>query len=211
VIDKPSALLSEDTEFIVTGGLRSFVSRGGEKLEAAVEYFHIDLMGKTCLDVGASTGGFTDCMLRHGAAGVIAVENGTGQMAAVLRDDRRVALYERTDIRSFTPDMLPRAVTFAGVDVSFISLTLVLKPVAALLAESAALVCLVKPQYETGPGHKSKRGVVRNPALREKTVAFIAEHARGLGFTVYGILPSPVESANREYLIYLGRNTGHVY
>lgn len=206
---KPGAKITSEQPIVIAGTRKLYVSRGGEKLAAALHTFHIALDGLICLDIGASTGGFTDCMLQHGAARVYAIENGTGQMAPALRDDPRVVLHEQKDIRTVTPVLFGHAngfADFAAVDVSFISLTKVLHAVAALLKPDAGLVCLVKPQFEAGPGNINKRGVVKNPGVRRKAVEGVQAYAAVLGFTAIGPIPSPVATDNEEFLLYLTRS-----
>lgn len=210
VMDKPGAKLPSELVFTVSGGLRPFVSRGGEKLDKALTCFGISIEGQYCLDIGASTGGFTDCMLKHGAARVCAVENGTAQLAAILAEDPRVVSLEQTDIRTLTLDVLRKRVPdftgegfgFAAVDVSFISQTKVLEPVCNLLLPGAALVSLVKPQFEAGPGRVNKHGVVCDEAEQRRAVERVAVYAEGLGLTRMGEVESPVGTENREYLLY---------
>lgn len=185
-----------------------YVSRGGLKLKAALDAFGIDPAGQLCLDVGASTGGFTDVLLGCGATQVVAVDVGRDQLHASLRGDRRVLSFEAQDIRTLPPDALPGRPGFACIDVSFISLRLVLPPVVAILAPQSALVALVKPQFEAGRG-ALKKGVVRDEAVHEAVCAEIVTVLSGLGFCVSGPIPSPIEGGdgNREFLIG-GRRTG---
>lgn len=208
LVTKPGTLWPVTAaDVVITGGRRPFVSRGGEKLEEAFRVFNLEVRGLFCLDVGASTGGFTDCLLKHGAARIYAVENGTGQLAPSLRDDPRVVSFEQTDIRSVLPGCFDGPLRFATVDVSFIPLTLVLKQVAALLAPDAVMVCLVKPQFEAGPGHVDKHGIVRSEAVRQQAVARVAECARLFGLTPRGVTLSPLQEGNREYLMHLYKPT----
>ncbi len=185
---------------------KSYVSRGGDKLAAALDAFGIDPSGRVCLDVGASTGGFTDLLLQRGAARVIAVDVGYGQLAWSLRQDARVTLLERVNIRHL--ERLPAAADLAVVDVSFISLRLVLPRVAELLSPPADVVALVKPQFEVGKGVVGKGGVVRDPAQHEHVLHELSRFAAELGYTVAGQIPSPLLGAkgNREFLMYLRRN-----
>jgi 23S rRNA (cytidine1920-2'-O)/16S rRNA (cytidine1409-2'-O)-methyltransferase len=183
-----------------------YVSRGGDKLAAALDAFGIDPSGRVCLDVGASTGGFTDVLLQRGAARVIAVDVGYGQLAWSLRQDARVTLLERVNIRHL--ERLPIPADLAVIDVSFISLRLVLPRVAALLSPPGDVVALVKPQFEVGKGLVGKGGVVRDPAQHEQVLRELNGFAAELGYTVAGQIPSPLLGAkgNREFLMYLRRN-----
>jgi 23S rRNA (cytidine1920-2'-O)/16S rRNA (cytidine1409-2'-O)-methyltransferase len=203
-LDKPGARLPEDTVIEVREDPR-FVSRGGEKLEGAFEAFSIDVDGRICIDVGASTGGFTDCMLQHGAARVYAVDVGYGQLAWKLRQDPRVVVMERTNIRNVSPADLPEQPSFFAVDCSFISLRLVLPPLKPLLAENARGVALIKPQFEAGREQVGKGGVVRDPEIHDRVIAEIVAAAEELGFKNAGVVPSPLlgPAGNREFLIYL--------
>ena len=186
-----------------------FVSRGGEKLDAALDAFAIDVSGRVCLDVGASTGGFTDALLRRGAARVYALDVGHGQLAEVLRNDPRVVSLERTHADRLDPAApdhiaLPEPVSLAVIDVSFISLTRVLRGVVAALSGDGEIVALVKPQFEVAPTD-APRGVVRDPAIREATVAKVTDHARSLGLALLGRITSPLRgpAGNVEFLIHL--------
>lgn len=184
-----------------------YVSRGGLKLEKAMDSFDIDLQDKVCMDVGASTGGFTDCMLQNGACKVYSVDVGYGQFAWKLRQDPRVVCMEKTNIRYLTPDRLEEKVAFCSIDVSFISLTKVLAPILALLEDEAEIVALIKPQFEAGREQVEKHGVVRNPKVHEAVIHQIWEYALSLGLKVYGLSYSPIKGpeGNIEYLIYLKR------
>jgi 23S rRNA (cytidine1920-2'-O)/16S rRNA (cytidine1409-2'-O)-methyltransferase len=185
-----------------------YVSRGGHKLAAALEAFGIDPSGRTCLDVGASTGGFTDVLLQRGAARVYAVDVGRGQLAESLRRDARVVSMERTNARALTRTTLPEPIDIAVVDVSFISLTLVLGPVASTLREGpkAAIVALVKPQFEAGRG-KTDKGVVRDPAVHREVLERVTAEARALGLGTRALIASPIlgPEGNREFLAELHR------
>jgi 23S rRNA (cytidine1920-2'-O)/16S rRNA (cytidine1409-2'-O)-methyltransferase len=182
-----------------------YVSRGGLKLEKALHDFAITLNGKTALDVGASTGGFTDCLLAHGAAKVFAIDVGYGQFDWKLRNDCRVTLFEKTNIRHFDVEALPCAPDLATVDVSFISLRLVLPAVKRLLAPRHEVVALIKPQFEVGKGKVGKGGVVRSAAEHARVVSEIRDAAIGLGYEVHGVIESPLlgPKGNKEFLIYL--------
>ncbi|MCC6143574.1 MAG: TlyA family RNA methyltransferase [Candidatus Hydrogenedentes bacterium] len=203
-LDKPGLRLPEDTTLDIRESPR-FVSRGGEKLEAALEGFAIDVAGQVCMDVGASTGGFTDCLLQRGAAQVYAVDVGYGQLAWKLREDPRVVVLERTNIRHLTPDQLPVPPSFFVIDCSFISLKLVLPSVIPLLAPGAAGVALIKPQFEAGREQVGKGGVVRDPEVHERVIEEVREAALQLGFTRIDVLPSPLlgPAGNREFLAWL--------
>ncbi len=200
----------EETQIEVRGtGLR-YVSRGGLKLEKAMETFGIRLDGMVCMDIGASTGGFTDCMLQNGAAKVYAVDVGHGQLAWKLRNDERVVCMEKTNIRYVVPDDIGgEQLDFASVDVSFISLDKVLPPARSLLRDGAEMVCLIKPQFEAGREEVGKKGVVRDRRIHCSVVERITSLSRELGFLPLGLTWSPVKGpeGNIEYLIHL-RKTG---
>lgn len=184
--------------------LPKYVGRGGRKLERALELWNIELGGKTCLDIGSSTGGFTDCMLQYGAAGVFAVDVGSGQLDGKLRADGRVISLENTDIRDFTFDNYDiSAAEFIGTDVSFISLKLVLPHIYRLLAEGGKAVALIKPQFEAGRGSLSKKGIVRDEKTRLRCVEEIKRFAEQCGFAVIGTAESPITGGdgNVEYLL----------
>ncbi len=204
-IEKPGTMVTEETPLSVLGPSHPFVSRGGVKLAHALATFGVIPRGRTCLDVGASTGGFTDCLLQAGATLVIAVDVGYGQLAARLRQDARVYLLERTNIRHLDQSRLPARPDLATIDVSFISLALVLPAVLPLLDSPREMVALVKPQFEVGKGQVGRRGVVRDPALHRAALLKVAEIARGLGQTVSGLTASPLlgPMGNREFLIHL--------
>jgi 23S rRNA (cytidine1920-2'-O)/16S rRNA (cytidine1409-2'-O)-methyltransferase len=183
------------------------VSRGGLKLEKALDRFQIDLTGAVAIDAGASTGGFTDCMLQRGASKVYAVDVGYGQLAWSLRSDPRVISMERTNVRYLTPEVIPEPLDFASIDVSFISLKLILPAIRSLLKESGVVVCLVKPQFEAGKDQIGKKGVVRDPAVHLAVLEQFLQHAAESGFFVKDITFSPVRGpeGNIEYLGYLTR------
>ena len=182
-----------------------FVSRGGLKLDKAVSVFGLQLDGRICMDVGSSTGGFTDVMLQNGAARVYAVDVGHGQLDWKLREDPRVVCMERTNIRYVTPADIPERPSFAASDVSFISLTKVLLPVRDLMEEEGEMVCLIKPQFEAGREKVGKKGVVRDPAVHLEVIRTVTEYARGIGFCPAGLSWSPIRGpeGNIEYLLYL--------
>jgi len=207
-IDKPGSSVTEDAAIRILGDDLRYVSRGGFKLEAALRYWKIDLTGRFCLDVGASTGGFTDCMLQHGAARVLAIDTGYGQIAQKLRDDPRVTLMERTNARHIKPGDLPRDISFLGMDVSFISATLILPAVipAAFgqVEANAACVVLVKPQFEAGREHIGKGGIVRDPAAHQIAIRKVRACVESLGGEGIEVTDSPILGAegNREFLLY---------
>lgn len=184
-----------------------YVSRGGLKLEKAMKHFDLKLAGKICMDVGASTGGFTDCMLQNGATKVYSVDVGYGQFAWKLRQDPRVVCMEKTNIRYLTIDRLEEKVDFCSIDVSFISLTKVLKPILELLVENAELVALIKPQFEAGREQIEKHGVVKNPKVHEAVIHQVWNFAASLGLSIKGLSFSPIKGpeGNIEYLIYLSK------
>ncbi len=206
--DKAGASFEETVRIEIHGSTLKYVSRGGLKLEKAVKQFDLDLSGAICMDIGASTGGFTDCMLQNGASRVYAVDVGYGQFAWKLRQDERVVCMEKTNIRYVTPEDIGEALDFASVDVSFISLTKVLGPARALLREGGEMVCLIKPQFEAGRDKVGKKGVVRDPKVHLEVVERILSFAREVGFTVLHLDFSPVKGpeGNIEYLIHLRKS-----
>ena len=201
---KPSAEVDDSSRVEITGEQLRYVGRGGLKLEAALDRFGIDINGAVCIDIGASTGGFTDCMLQHGAAKVWAVDVGTDQLAEVLRNDPRVVSLEKTDIRTAE---LPQA-DFIGTDVSFISLKLILPHIHRLLKSGGTAVALIKPQFEAGKSALNKNGIVRDERVRLKIRDELAEFAAGCGFEVKGTAQSPITGGdgNVEYLMFLGKD-----
>lgn len=203
-LDKPGAQVAEDTALTIRQRPR-YVSRGGDKLEAAFEAFSLEVAGQVAMDVGTSTGGFTDCLLQHGAARVYAVDVGYGQLAWELRRDSRVVVLERCNIRHLTPEQLPERPVFFTADCSFISLRLVLPPLMRLLSECPSGVVLIKPQFEAGREQVGKGGVVRDEGTHQAVVDQVREVARGLGFTQIDVIPSPLlgPAGNREFLAYL--------
>ena len=204
-VDKPGTAVAEDAQIEVRGGTLAYVSRGGLKLEKAMAAFPIDLNGAVCADIGASTGGFTDCMLQNGAEKVYAVDVGYGQLAWKLRSDPRVVCLERTNARYLTHEQVPDELDFASVDVSFISLKLILPPLNGLLKDGGHAACLVKPQFEAGREKVGKKGVVRDPAVHLEVLEHFLDHAGDAGFTVLGLTYSPIRGpeGNIEYLGYL--------
>ncbi|SRR5579885_1884864 len=205
--DKPDLRVDESSRIEVVGTREQYASRGAYKLAAAFDAFPIKVAGRFALDVGASTGGFTDVLLRRGAARVIALDVGYGQLALRLRNDPRVAVMERTNIRHVAATDLEFRPELIVIDVSFISLKLVLPPVAALAAQTCDVIALIKPQFEVGKGKVGKGGVVRDQAQREAVVAEISAFAAGLGLVERGVIMSPVEgpAGNREYLAWFQR------
>ena len=204
-VDKPGAAVSNDAEIEIRGNALKYVSRGGLKLEKAMASFPIALAGAVCGDIGASTGGFTDCMLQNGAAKVYAVDVGYGQLAWKLRSDERVVCLERTNARYLSREQIPEELDFASVDVSFISLKLILPPLCALMRAGGHAAALIKPQFEAGREKVGKKGVVRDPAVHREVLEQFLEHARESGFAVLGLTYSPIRGpeGNIEYLGYL--------
>jgi 23S rRNA (cytidine1920-2'-O)/16S rRNA (cytidine1409-2'-O)-methyltransferase len=203
-LDKASQQLSNDTPLEVREADR-YVGRGGHKLEAALTHFAIDPSGLVCLDVGASTGGFTDCLLQHGAARVYALDVGHGQLDWKIRNDPRVVVMEHHNARHLQPGDLPEKADLVVADVSFISLTLVLPPAAGVLTDGGVIVALIKPQFELSRAEVGRGGVVRDEALRDKAVEKIRGFAAGAGWTWGGVVASPLAGAdgNREFLCLL--------
>ena len=204
-VDKPGTAVPNDAAIEIRGNTLKYVSRGGLKLEKAMAEFPIRLEGCVCGDIGASTGGFTDCMLQNGAAKVYAVDVGYGQLAWKLRQDPRVVCMERTNARYLTHDLIPDELDFASVDVSFISLKLILPAAAAILKTGGHAVTLVKPQFEAGREKVGKKGVVRDPAVHKEVLEHYLEHAASSGFGVLGLTYSPIRGpeGNIEYLGFL--------
>ncbi len=205
-VDKPGTSVDENSAVELRGASCDFVSRGGLKLQKALKYFSVDPNGKTCLDCGASTGGFTDCLLKGGAKKVFAVDVGYGQLAWSLRTDARVVSLERTNIRYVSKERIPDEIDLAVIDVSFISLKLVFPAVKALLKENGEIVCLIKPQFEAGKGKVGKKGVVRDRSVRAEVLNNFFGYAADNGFAVKGLTYSPIKGpeGNVEFLGYLG-------
>ena len=205
---KAGSMFPEDTQVEVRGEGLKYVSRGGLKLEKAMAEFPISLDGKVCMDIGSSTGGFTDCMLQNGASKVYAVDVGKGQLHYKLRNDERVVVMEKTNIRFVTPDMLSDVINFVSVDVSFISLTLVIPVALTLLDDDKRMVMLIKPQFEAGKDKVGKKGVVREPKVHEEVIEKVVDFVIDSGIFVQGLTFSPVKGpeGNIEYLIYVGKN-----
>ena len=206
--DKAGSMFPEEVEIVLKGKPLPYVSRGGLKLEKAMKNFDLTLDGKVCMDVGASTGGFTDCMLQNGAVKVYAVDVGYGQLAWSLRTDERVVNMERTNIRNVTPDMLGDKIAFFSVDVSFISLHHIFPVAQAITTPDAMGVCLVKPQFEAGREKVGKNGVVRDPATHREVLHNAMGYAAANGFKVCGLDFSPVKGpeGNIEYLMFVQKS-----
>ncbi|MBI3799737.1 MAG: TlyA family RNA methyltransferase [Deltaproteobacteria bacterium] len=205
-VDKPGSLVDTSAPLRIKAEARSrYVSRGGDKLEAALRAFALDVTHVIALDVGASTGGFTDCLLQHGEDKVFAVDVGYGQLAWPLRQDPRVVNLERCNIRTLTPDLLPETPTLAVIDAAFISLTLVVPKVLSLLAPQGTVVALIKPQFEVGKGKVGKGGVVRDPALHAEVVERLCTQAGEWKVEVRGVIASPLlgPKGNKEFFFYL--------
>ena len=207
--DKAGSVFDEEgAQIEVRGHALPYVSRGGLKLEKALKVFPITLTDKICMDIGASTGGFTDCMLQNGAAKVYSVDVGYGQLDWKLRQDERVVCMEKTNFRYMTPEDIPDMLDFASVDVSFISLDKILTPAYALLKEQGEMVALIKPQFEAGREKVGKKGVVRDPKVHEEVITKIVRHADEVSFEVLDLSYSPIRvpEGNIEYLIHLKKN-----
>ena len=203
--DKAGSTFAEDAQIRIKGTPMKYVSRGGYKLEKAMELWHVPLQDKLCMDVGSSTGGFTDCMLQNGAVKVYAIDVGTNQLAWKLRQDERVVSMEKTNIRYVTPEDIADPIDFSSIDVAFISLTKVLIPVWNLLKNGGRVVCLVKPQFEAGREKVGKKGVVRDKKVHEEVVCHIMTYALSMGFEILGLSYSPIKGpeGNIEYLVHL--------
>ena len=208
--DKPGMAIANDASIEVRGHVMPYVSRGGWKLEKAMKTFPITLKGKVCADIGASTGGFTDCMLQNGAKKVYAVDVGYGQLDWRLRNDPRVVCMERTNARYLTREQIPDELEFASIDVSFISLSLIFPALYQLLSQHGEIACLIKPQFEAGREKVGKKGVVRDKAVHLEVLEHFLEHAKANNFTVLGITYSPIRGpeGNIEYLGYLKKGAG---
>ena len=203
--DKAGSTFAEDAQIRIKGTPMKYVSRGGYKLEKAMELWHVPLQDKLCMDVGSSTGGFTDCMLQNGAVKVYAIDVWTNQLAWKLRQDERVVSMEKTNIRYVTPEDIADPIDFSSIDVAFISLTKVLIPVWNLLKNGGRVVCLVKPQFEAGREKVGKKGVVRDKKVHEEVVCHIMTYALSMGFEILGLSYSPIKGpeGNIEYLLYI--------
>ena len=211
--DKAGSTFEETVNIEVRGKTLKYVSRGGLKLEKAMDVYGIRLDGYVCMDVGASTGGFTDCMLQNGATKVYSVDVGHGQLDWKLRNDERVVCMEKTNIRYVTPDDISDILDFASIDVSFISLTKVLGPVRDLLKPGGEVVCLIKPQFEAGREKVGKKGVVREESTHVEVVTMIRDYMLDSGFKVLGLDYSPIKGpeGNIEYLIYIQKDPQRTY
>ena len=206
--DKAGTTFEETARIEVRGNTLKYVSRGGLKLEKAMNNFGVTLEGKVCMDVGASTGGFTDCMLQNGAVKVYSVDVGHGQPAWKLRNDERVVCMEKTNIRYVTPDDIDDVIEFASIDVSFISLTKVLPAVRELMTPGGEIVCLIKPQFEAGREKVGKKGVVRELSTHIEVVQMIVDYARANGFRTLHLSYSPIKGpeGNIEYLLHITKD-----
>ncbi len=205
--DKAGAMFADTCRIEVRGNTLPYVSRGGLKLEKAMSHFDISLEGKVCMDVGSSTGGFTDCMLQNGAVKVYAVDVGHGQLDWKLRQDSRVICMEKTNIRYVLPEQIQEPVEFSSIDVSFISLTKVLLPVRNLLTEDGQVVCLIKPQFEAGREKVGKKGVVRDERVHREVIERVTDFARSISLELLHLEFSPIKGpeGNIEYLLHLGK------
>ncbi len=210
--DKAGATFSEEAIIEVRGNALKYVSRGGLKLEKAIEEFYVDPSGKVCMDIGASTGGFTDCMLQNGAVKVFSIDVGHGQLAWKLRNDPRVVSMEKTNIRYVTPEQIGTLAALISIDVSFISLKLVLPVVKTLLSEDGEVLCLIKPQFEAGREQVGKKGVVRDQKVHKEVIVNTLTSAYELGFKLCGLTYSPIKGpeGNIEYLALLKHNDGEI-
>ncbi len=208
--DKAGNMVDTEAEITVKENICPYVSRGGLKLEKSMKIWHINLENKVCMDIGASTGGFTDCMLQNGAAKVYSVDVGHGQLAWKLRNDERVVCMEKTNFRYMVTDDIEDALDFASVDVSFISLTKVLGPARELLTDGGEMVCLIKPQFEAGKDEVGKKGVVRDESVHLAVIESILDFVPTIGLTVLGLDYSPIKGpeGNIEYLCYMKKGGG---
>ncbi len=206
--DKPGSSFPETVQIEHRGQKLKYVSRGGLKLEKAMAAFPVELEGKICMDIGASTGGFTDCMLQNGAVKVYSIDVGYGQLAWSLRNDERVVCMEKTNFRYLTPEDLDDRPDFASCDVSFISLSRILPAAFPIIADNGEMVCLIKPQFEAGKDKVGKKGVVRDPAVHEEVITNTLAMARENGFHIVGLEYSPIRGpeGNIEYLMYLTKD-----
>ncbi len=204
-VDKPGQMVEAGAEIRIKGETLKYVSRGGLKLEAALDEFGIDTQGKTCIDVGASTGGFTDCLLQRGAARVWAVDVGHNQLAWRIRQDPRVCVIEGQNARYLDPDQFDVRFDLATIDVSFISLGMILPSIAGVIAAGADTVALIKPQFEVGKGEVGRGGIVSDPAQHRRVLTEVIESALSAGLKAIGLIDSPIHGAegNREFLVHL--------
>lgn len=203
--DKAGTMFQDTVKIEVRGSTLKYVSRGGLKLEKAMNHFDVTLKDKVCMDVGSSTGGFTDCMLQNGAVKVFAIDVGHGQLDWKLRNDDRVVCMEKTNIRYVVPEDLQELANFSSIDVSFISLTKVLLPVYHLLKEDGEVVCLIKPQFEAGREKVGKKGVVREKSTHYEVIEMVLSYALSIGFAILNLDFSPIKGpeGNIEYLVHL--------
>lgn len=210
--DKAGSAFDHKVNIEIKGSTLKYVSRGGLKLEKAMNSFDVRLEGRVCMDVGSSTGGFTDCMLQNGAVKVYAVDVGHGQLDWKLRNDERVVCMEKTNIRYVTPEQIEEPPEFVSIDVSFISLTKVLAPVKELMTENGEIVCLIKPQFEAGREKVGKKGVVRDSNVHREVIRMVMEYASSIGFCVCNLDFSPIKGpeGNIEYLLHLSRDAGRI-
>lgn len=206
-IDKPGKEIDIESDIVLKNKNKEFVSRGGIKLAHALNFFKIDVSGKVALDVGASTGGFCDCLLKQGAKKIYAVDVGRGQIAWELRKDERIKLFEKTNIRYLKKDQIDERIDIATVDVSFISLRLVLAPIDSLMQPMGEILCLVKPQFEVGRGEVGKGGVIRDPQKHTNVLLSLSNLMQDMGFSIKGVIASPIcgPAGNREFFIYLSK------
>lgn len=211
-VDKAGEEVNIDAKIEVRGNVCPYVSRGGLKLEKAINCFGVDLEDKVCMDIGASTGGFTDCMLQNGAKKVYSVDVGYGQFAWKLRQNEKVVCMERTNIRYVTKEDISDMLDFASIDVSFISLTKVLPVAFNLTKDDGEVVALIKPQFEAGREQVGKKGVVREPAIHKEVIEKIVEFSKSIGFKVKNLSFSPIKGpeGNIEFLIYLSKNEENI-
>ncbi|MCK9216738.1 MAG: TlyA family RNA methyltransferase [Firmicutes bacterium] len=210
IIDKAGTMITEDSNVEIKNNKLIYVSRGGLKLAKALEYFRIDVKNKIAADIGASTGGFTDCLLQNGVSKIYSIDVGYGQFAWKLRNDSRVILFEKTNIRYVTPDMFRDKIDFAAIDVSFISLTKVLPSVIELLADNGEIVCLIKPQFEAGKDKVGKKGVIKDPEVHKEVIMLLAKFIREkLNLAIKNLTYSPIKGpeGNIEYLIHIVKDS----
>lgn len=213
ISDKAGTMIKEDAEITVKGAACPYVSRGGYKLEKSIKAFGLDLDGKACMDIGASTGGFTDCMLQNGARKVYSVDVGYGQLDWKLRNDSRVINMEKCNFRYFDESVLDEKLDFVSIDVSFISLKLIFPVAVNLMKPGAEMVCLVKPQFEAGRDQVGKKGIVRDRKVHEEVIRNVIGYAMESGLSPSGLTFSPVTGAkgNIEYLLYLVKSENLSY
>jgi len=211
-IDKPGEKLDENAEIIIKENPNIYVSRGGLKLEKAINFFELSLEDKVAMDIGSSTGGFTDCMLKNRASKVFAVDVGYGQLDWKLRNDSKVVVMERTNIRNIKPEDIGEVIDFISIDVSFISLKLVLPIAKTLLSENGEVLALIKPQFEAGKGKVGKKGIVRDRNIHFEVIRNISDFSTELGLGICGLTYSPITGAtgNIEFLICLKKGTSHL-